>query len=173
MHAGVTCYAFEGAGKVDQSLDLVLCVIEPLELGLFGQGIIERDPQLEGDELGDLVYETVAHPEYTAYVADHGLGGHCAVGDYLGNALTAVFDSYIVDDAVAAIHAEVDVEVRHGNALWIQEALKQQCVINRVEVSNAQTVGDQRARARAAARSHGNSILLRPLDEVCDNEKVT
>ena len=59
----------------------------------------------------------------------------------------------VVDDAVAPVLAEVDVEVGHRHALRIEEALEQQVVAQRIEVGDAQRVGDQRARARAAARA--------------------
>ena len=44
----------------------------------------------------------------------------------------------VVDDAVAAVHAEVDVEVRHRHALGIQEALEQQVVAQRIEIGDAE-----------------------------------
>ena len=79
---------------------------------------------------------------------------------------------HVADDLVAPLLAEVDVEVRHRDALGIQEALEQQAEAQRIEVGDGGRVGDQRARAGAAARTDGNVVRLRPLDEVGDDEEV-
>ena len=65
----------------------------------------------------------------------------------------AVLLLHVVDDAVAVVLAEVDVEVGHRHALRVEEALEQQVVAQRIEVGDAERVGDQRAGARAAARA--------------------
>src|SRR3569832_2297452 len=59
-----------------------------------------------------------------AGVAHHRLGRHRAVGDDLRHALAAIALHYVIDHAVAAFHAEVDVEVGHGDALRVQESLE-------------------------------------------------
>ena len=111
-------------------------------------------------------------PEHARDVAHHGLRGHRAVGDDLRDALAAVALRHVVDHAVAAVHAEVDVEVGHGDALGIQEALEQQVVAQRIEVGDAERVRDQRAGAGAAARADRHAVLARPADEVGDDQEV-
>src|SRR2546429_8631829 len=59
--------------------------------------------------------------------------------------------------SVAAVHAEVDVEIGHRDALGIQEALEQQVVLERIEVGDRQTVGHQRARPRDRKSTRLNS----------------
>ena len=59
----------------------------------------------------------------------------------------------VVDDLLAAVHAEVDVEVGHRHPLGVQEPLEQQRVAERVEVGDGERVGHQRARARPPARA--------------------
>ena len=76
------------------------------------------------------------------------------------------------DDPVAALHAEVDVEVGHRHAFRIEKALEQQVVAQRVHVGDAERVGDQRAAARAAPRSYGNVVALGPADELHDDQEV-
>ena len=68
--------------------------------------------------------------------------------------------------------AEVDVEVGHRHALGIEEALEQQVERDRVEVGDGQRPGDDRARARAAARPDRNVVGLGPFDEVGDDQEV-
>jgi hypothetical protein len=58
----------------------------------------------------------------------------------------------VLDHLVAAVLAEVDVEVGHRDALGVQEALEEQAEADRVEIGDQQRPGGDRARARAAAR---------------------
>ena len=138
MHAGVAREAFERARQVDEVLDLLVFLVEALELGLLLERVVERDAELERNQLGDLVDEAVAHAEHAAHVAHHRLRGHGAVGDDLRDALAAVLLRDVFDDAVAAVHAEVDVEVGHRHAFGVQEALEQQVVVQRIEVGDAE-----------------------------------
>ena len=89
------------------------------------------------------------------------------------NAFTAILVSHVIDDAIAAIHAKIDVEVRHRNALWIQEALKQQVVLQRVDIGDAECVSHQRAGSRAAPRTHRHAIGARPANEIRDDQKIS
>ena len=68
----------------------------------------------------------------------------------------------VLDDPVAALHAEVDVEVRHRDAFGIQEALEQQVVLDRIEIGDAERIGHQRAGAGAAARTHRHAVARAP-----------
>ena len=172
VHAGVACQSFQRAGEIDEVVDLLLGVVQALELRLLLQRVIEGDAELERNELGDLVDEAIGHAQHAADVAHDGLCGHGAVRDDLRDALAAVPPGNVVDHAVAALHAEVDVEVGHGDALGIQEALEEEIVAERIEVRDAQTVGDQGAGAGAAARAHRDAVLLGPADEVGDDEEV-
>ena len=90
----------------------------------------------------------------------------------LRDALRAVFVRDVFDDFVAPLHAEIDVEVGHGNALRIQEAFEEEVVGERVKVGDFQRVGDERARAGTASGADRNVVVLRPLDEVGDDEEV-
>ena len=90
----------------------------------------------------------------------------------LRDALRAVFVRDVFDDFVAPLHAEIDVEVGHGNALRIQEAFEEEVVGERVEVGDFQRVGDQRARAGTASGADRDVVVFRPLDEVGDDEEV-
>ena len=172
VHAGVAGQAFERARQLDEVSDLVLALVQALELRLLLQRAIERDAELEGNELGDAIDVAVGHAEHAADVAHYGLRRHGAVGDDLRHALAPVLFRDVIDHPVAAVHAEVDVEIGHRDALGIQEALEQQVVLERIEVGNPQAVGHERARSRAAARTDRHAVLARPADEIGDDEKV-
>ena len=78
----------------------------------------------------------------------------------------------IGDHLVAPVLAEVDIEVRHRDALGIEEALEQKAEADRIEVGDGQRPGHDRAGARAAARPDRNALRLRPFDEVGHDQEV-
>ena len=84
----------------------------------------------------------------------------------------AVAALHIVDNLLTADVAEVDVDIRHRHALRIQKPLKEQFVLQRIKIRDAQEIGDDAARRRAAPRTDGDSLAARILDEIPDDEKV-
>ena len=129
-------------------------------------------PSSNGISFAMLSAKAVAVAEHARDVADHRLRGHRAVGDDLRDAVAPVALGDVIDDPVAALHAEVHVEVRHRDALRIQEPLEQQVIAQRVEIGDAERVRDQRARAGATARTHRHAVLARPADEIRHDQEV-
>ena len=78
----------------------------------------------------------------------------------------------MLDHPVAAFHAKVHVEIRHGDPLGVEEALKQQIIVDGIQVGDAQRVGHQRPGAGSPARPHRNALLLGPGDEFHDHQEV-
>ena len=123
-------------------------------------------------ELAELVDLTVGHFQHTADVAQNAARLQGAEGDDLRHLVAAVTLLHVADHLVAPVLAEVDVEVRHRHALGIEESLEQQVKAKRIEVGDGQRVGHERARPRAAARPDRDAMILRPLDEVGNDEEV-
>src|SRR5436190_634740 len=90
----------------------------------------------------------------------------------LTTAAAAVLLGHVVDHPLAAGHGEVDVDVGHALAAGVEEPLEQQRVADRVEVGDAQAVGDQRAGRRAAAGADRDAVLTGEADEVPDDQEV-
>ena len=184
LRAGVAGEILERAREVDQLAHRLLGLVGLAEVGadalgllarLVGhaQRVVQRDVQRpRRDGLGDAVDVAVAHAQHAPGVAQHRLGRHGAVGDDLADLVAAVAAGHVVDHLVAAVHAEVDVEVRHRHAFGIEEALEQELVAQRVEVGDAQRPGHQRAGARAATRADRDALAPRPVDEVGDDQEV-
>jgi hypothetical protein len=170
--AGVAGDALQLAGHVDDGRHRLVVAVGVGEVFALLQRLLERHAELEGDHLRDLVDEAVGVAEHAADVAHHGLRGHGAEGDDLRDGVAAVLVGHVVDDAVAALHAEVHVEVGHGHALGVQEALEQQLVLQRVQVRDLERIGHQRAGTGAAPRPHRDAVVLGPLDEVRDDQKI-
>ena len=90
----------------------------------------------------------------------------------MGDPVASVALGHVPDDLVAAVVREIDVHVGHRDAFGIQESLEQQSVSHRVDIGDAQAVGGQRARGRAATGSHRDPLLARVADEVPDDQEV-
>ncbi len=123
-------------------------------------------------ELAQLVDLAVGHLQHAADVAQHAARLQRAEGDDLRDLIAAVAFLHIADHLVAAVLAEIDIEVRHRHALGIEEAFEQQPETDRIEIGDRQRVGHERARARAAAGPDRDAVRLRPLDEVGDDQEV-
>jgi len=152
---------------LDDAIGFLLRLLRATEC--VGQGQIERPRR---HHLGQPIDLAVRHAQHAAGVAQHGLGCHRAVGDDLADAVAAVLARHVIDHLVAAIHAEVDVEVGHRHAFGIEEALEQQVELQRIQIGDLQRPGDQRAGAGTTARADRNAIVLAPADEVRNDQEV-
>ncbi len=175
VHAHVAGHAFEFLGQRQQGFNFVFFVqtLGQNRLGL--DGAIDGDvlPWLVGNEFADAIAEHVAHVEHTTHVTDGRASGHGAEGGNLADGIAAVFVFHVVNHAVAIGLAKVNVKVGHGDPLWIQETLKQQVVLQRIEVGNLQRIRHQRTGTRTTARPHRAAILFGPVDEVTHDQEVT
>ena len=97
-----------------------------------------------GNRLRHFVDQTVRQTENAADVAHHRARGHRAEGDDLRDVLLPVLATDVVDHFPSAIHAEVDVDVRHGDALRIEEALEEKVVVERIDVGDLHRPGNER-----------------------------
>ncbi len=161
-------------GNVDEPADdrLLLHGLLELRLALDRLGQRHRVRRVLRHQLGQLVDLPVGHLQDAADIAQHAAGEQRAEGDDLPDLPLAVALLHVADHPLAALDAEVDVEIRHRDALGVQEALEQQAEAQRVEVGDEQRPCHQRAGAGAAARSHRDVVVLGPLDEVGDDQEV-
>ena len=171
---GVAVQALELLRDLEQAPDHRLLRRRLLQLGLAGDRLRQRDRlgRVLRHQLGQLVDLAVGHLQHAADVAQHAARLQGAEGDDLGDALLAIAMLDVLDHLFAPVLAEVDVEVRHRDAVGIEEALEQQAEAQRVDVGDGQRIGDQRARARATARPDRDVLRLGPFDEVRDDQEV-
>src|SRR3989440_241158 len=90
----------------------------------------------------------------------------------LRDAVGAVLLRHVLDDLVAAIAHEVDIDVRRGEALEVQEPLEDEAVLERIDVRHADRVVHDRAAGRSAHCGE-DPLLVRESDEVLHDEDVT
>ena len=77
-------------------------------------------------ELGELVDLAERHFEHPADVAQDAARQERAESDDLRDVIGAIALAHIGDHFVAAVLAEVDVEIRHRHAFRIEEALERE-----------------------------------------------
>ena len=125
-----------------------------------------------GDHLGEAVGLRDGEVGDARHVLDGQLGGHGAEGDDVGDVVGAVVVLDVLDHAVAAFVVEVHVDIRHRDALRVEETLEQKVVADRVEVGDAEAVRHAGAGGGATARADGHAVAAAPVDEVLDDEEV-
>ena len=177
MHADVAGQVFQPAGQIEQFADgfaIAVALHHFLELRLLLQRLGQRYRLVldDRDQLGDAVAHRVRQAEHATDVTDHRLRRHGAESGDLADRVLAIVLTHILDDTPAVVLAEVDVEVGHRHPLRVQEALEQQRIRQRVEVGDAQRVGDQRAGAGAPAGPYRHAVVLGPVDEVGNDQEV-
>src|SRR5262249_39066829 len=121
----------------------------------------------------DDVHFRERHAHHATDVAKRRTRLQFSVRDNLRHRSRAILLRDVLDHATAILLTEIDVKVRHADTFRIQEALENQIVRHGIEIGDPETVSDDRARAGSPTRTHGNSVLLRPADEVLDDEEVT
>ena len=87
------------------------------------------------------------------------------------NTMAAKAVGDVADHFLAAVVGEVHVDVRHAQALGIEEALEQQVVAQRVYVGDAEHVRDEAAGGRAA-RDTAHAAPAREVHVVPHHEEV-
>ena len=144
MDSGVAHQTFEFQGSIHQLFYLWLAFISLLQGGRILERLGDGDVKSIGDHLGDAVHVGIGNVHGAAHVFDGGLGGHGAEGNDLGHVFAPVFAGNVVNHLAPAVHAEINVNIGQGDALGIQEALKEQLVLEGVNVGDAHGVGHQR-----------------------------
>ena len=169
---GVARHAFEPPRDGEQLLDALVLLLHLLERRVLLERLVERHVERGRNRFGDLVGVGVGNVHDARDVAHDCPRLHRPEGDDLRDVLAAVLARDVVDDLAAPALAEVDVDVGQRHALGVEEALEDEVVLDRVDVGDAQAVGDEAAGRRAAARPDRDRLLARVADEVPDDEEV-
>ena len=118
-------------------LDLFLCPVFLLD-HFFDFGFESRFVRDHLGQSGCFIYRQAAD---SGHILDGAFGSHGAECDDMGNMIFAVCLLNVLESTVTAFIIEIDVNIRHGDTVRIQETLKQEVVLDRVEVGDFQTVG--------------------------------
>src|SRR6185503_4294277 len=148
-------------------------VVKLRQLRFFCQGVIEGNAYFVGNELRDPVDLAVGNAHDPSHVPDSGLRLHGPEGDDLGDIFLAVFLHDVLDDLVATLITEIDIDIRHTRTVGIEKSLKKQSIFKRIQIRDAQEITDNAAGGRTAARPDGNALALGVIDKVGDDQEVT
>src|SRR5690242_12391426 len=85
-----------------------------------------------GIELHDLVGFGEGEAEHAADVADRLLSLDGAEGDYLRDPIVAILFADVIEHLIAALEAEIGIDIGHRLAPRIEPSLEQQLVLDRI-----------------------------------------
>ena len=87
----------------------------------------------------------------------------------LGDVIRTVLFRHIAFDVISPLRRKVDVEVWHRLALWVEEALEQQTVFQRLEVGDPHRVSSNGASAGSTSGTDPNPVVACPPGEVSND----
>ncbi len=90
----------------------------------------------------------------------------------MGDIVATVFIDDIVEDFVAAIVGEVDIDIGHADAFGVEEAFEEEAVGDWVEVGDVEGPSDNCAGGGTATRADDDFLVFGVFDEVVDNQEV-
>ena len=137
MGRGIAGDALDLAGQVEEAMDALVRLVQVAQRRGHGDRLIEPDAELVRHHLRDAVDLAVAETEHATHVADGRPREHRPERDDLGDPVAAVLARDVGDDLVPAGVLEVDVDVRHGHAAGVQEALERQLIADGIDRRDA------------------------------------
>ena len=137
MLAYVTGDALQLIGHLHDFLRVFIGVDEFAQQGLYLECLLQRHARFEGNQFRQLVGQGIGLALHPGHITHNGLGRHGTEGDDLRYRILAIQLGNMRNNAVATLHAEVDVEIRHRYPLRIQEAFEQQVILKWVDICDA------------------------------------
>ncbi|MFQ3587523.1 MAG: hypothetical protein SNJ76_07650 [Fimbriimonadaceae bacterium] len=137
-------------GDLDQLADLGLRFDQLLEFGRFFLRLRERHARKVRDRPADAVRFLGAVAHHAAAVLDGGSGAERSEGDDLGDVFGAEPFRDVLDQFVPTGILEVHVDVGHRHPLRIEESFECETVFDRIDVGDADQVGDEGPGRRTA-----------------------
>ncbi len=115
----MACQPLKSQSDVEQLLDLGILVDEFAQFGLLLEGLIEGNVKHARDEFGDFIHLAIRDAHGAPDITQHPFSRHGAEGNDLGDVGGAVLAPHILDDFLAAVNAEIDIDIRHRNTFRV------------------------------------------------------
>ncbi len=131
--------SLQGTGYLQEFFARAPALLQASQFGLVPNGIIETDPRAFGHQLGDAVHLSQGDIEAAAHIPNDPPGLHGPERDDLADVFLAVFFRHIADDLVPAVDAEIDIDIRHADTGRIEEPLKEEPILDRLDVGDVET----------------------------------
>ena len=87
--------------------------------------------------------------------------------------LSTIFLCHIIKYSRTSVIIKVGIDIGQRDTVGIQESLKQQVILQRVNLGDAQAVGHCRARSRTTARTYGATQFRCHPDVILHDEEIT
>eukprot|EP00659_Diplonema_papillatum_P014932 gene14931-biopygen14991 len=169
----VTHHAFELARHVPDFSRFFIDLDEVPQDFFLLVGFFQGHADFKRNHLRQAVSQAVGLALYPGHVANYRFRRHGTEGDDLAYRVAPVFLGHVLNNPVATIHAEVDVEVGHRYPFRVKETFEQQVIFQRVEVGDLLHIGHQRPGTRSTAWAHRHAVAFGPLDKVHYDQEVT
>ena len=142
---GVSIKPFEFQCDVEQGFDSRVTVPFLLQARLQFYRLFQGDGRcrIHRDHFRQAIHLAVGQLQHAAHITRDHAGLQFAEGDDLRHALAAITLLHIVDHFVATVLTEVDVEVRHGHTVGIEEAFEQQVEAQRIKIGDHRRVSHE------------------------------
>ena len=150
VDAGVTRHPFQFHRIVEQTGDPRLILIKLHQFGVvklmaLGHHIFDQH-RFAGDgrdQLGNAIDLGQRDLLGATDIFNRRTRLHAPEGDNLRHLLLAILFNGVADHLFALVIGEIQVEIGHGNTGRVEEALKDQVVLERIDAGDAGAVGDQ------------------------------
>ena len=172
MHGCVPWQTLKTLAHIDQFLHLGITLIQSPQLRIHLQCLINGDIQLLRDHLGKTVYIIIRKIHHSSHITDHTLCRQCTEGYDLDHLFLAIFAADIVNNLLSSFEAEININIGHGHTLRVQEAFKQQIILDRVNIRDLQRIGNNTSRRRTTPRSHHDLIGLGIIDKIPHDQEI-
>ena len=167
---GVTRQSLETPADIDYLFDRFIRLVKGFELCYPFEGGLQVVPVR--DQLGEPVGRPIGNAEDAPHVAYNAARGHAVVGRNLRRLIAPILLLHVSDHAIAPLHAEVDVKVRHADTLRVEEPLEDQVVLQWIDTRDSDAIGDQAPRRRTASRADRDALAAGKPDEVPHDKEV-
>ena len=139
---------------------------------LLCKSVFQLNVQRRRNQFGQLIHFCKSHVQHTTHIFQRGFGTERSKRDDLRHLLTPIFFRDVLNHFPTAARAKVRIHVGHADTFRIQEALKQQPVLQWINIGDLHGVTHQRTCRRSTARTHRNAARFRKADEVPNNQEV-
>ena len=135
-------------------------------------GLLQRDLRHVGDHPAQGIDLPGQDAQRFAGIAQHLLGAQRVERDDVRHMMCPITFMDIVDDLLAAVIRKIGIDIRHRYSLRIEKTLKQQVVMNGIDMRDPQTVRDERSGRGASSGADEDLLRAGIADEVPDDQEI-
>ena len=136
MLTGITRNAFQLACHVNNGSDFFIGIVNFLQFWLGFKRFRERHTGIRRHQLRNAIHKAIRLSQYAPNISNHRFCRHGSEGNNLRYRAAPIHFSDVFNHAVAPVHTEVHVKIRHGNPFRIEETLKKQIEFQRIQIGN-------------------------------------